>query len=164
MNQGVHVKVVQHGRIIQVVAEIKIGRTSVKAHAKERLTFGERGPGESSVDGFMDALMAGRDLNQCFEALQEKEPPVDPEAVKQATVKRLTDVALTNLKIKIEGYIRFGQECQKNLERISDTPKLEIVTVPEGKGRCQECGDFFDLHYIAGVHNLCLKHIPGGYV
>jgi len=117
-----------------------------------------------TLDAFMDALMDIPDgvdpetaVNQCFDAFAGKVPTSDRDEV----IKK----AIANAMFDLQQRVEFLQHAaQVAGQEITQTVEPEITEVPDGHGRCVECGVIFPKHHIAGDHWHCRAHMDQRYI
>lgn len=81
----------------------------------------------------------------------------------EATVTAGKQQLLKQAQEVLRDIIREGQEAQRMLD-VLELGDTRMIQPSPGKGICSVCHREFDLHYIAGTADLCMKHINPGYI
>lgn len=161
VQQPLGVKVIRRGSTLQFTSVIGVGEEQYQIEVNQRLRAGDRSNSECT-DAFMETLAKGGDLDACFDELRDR-PDLDPEKEYQTALETGKKEMLVQARAHLEALVEHGQQAQRCLNALT-MGELEVVAQPpEGKGICRVCGEVFDLHYIGGINDQCMKHGLGRY-
>ena len=155
------VQVIKRGRKVEFKTIFMVGSQEYVISFEHSLKAGKK-EGNEGLDAFMETLMAGGDVMDCFDAMDDH-PEIDADAELKEVIaegkKRMHDAIAAALKEIVEA----GAQAERMLAALEVTAD-QVVEPSEGKGICRVCNEEFTLHGIAGMDDVCMAHVPGGYI
>lgn len=166
MNKPFSLRVVRRGRKLEVSTLFRVGDFGITAASEQFLHAGKK-EGREGLDGFMEALLAGKSVDAMFDAMEDR-PDLDPDLERAEALERAKKEVLATVADQLHLLACAGEQAAKLRDAMlapGFVPTIEETKTPaKGEGICRVCHKEFKLHYIGGGDDLCMDHINPGFI
>ncbi len=155
------IKVIRRGRKLQFVTILTIGDRQVIVSIARTLKAGVK-TGKEGTDAFLDAIVAGGEIDDAFAAMRDR-TDIDPQAELLQELETGKQELLSEARRVLRVVASRGKAAEELLADLA-VGNVTQVEPSQGKGICQVCYEEFPLHHIGGLSDLCRNHINPGFI
>lgn len=155
------IQLVKRGRRLEFSTKVQVLHKVYTLKVERRLKSGELTSSEAS-DALMDALLRGADNFDALDAMIDR-PDLNEKDELDEHLRSAEQELLQLAKAKMQELAELGKAAQQ-LEGELTISRVTVIEAPPRCGICRVCNEVFSLHYVAGTDDLCMAHLPKGFI